>query len=81
MGVKMAPEEKRRLAKVDLLRLAKSFGVEYGKVRMLGVYSLKSGYRIARLELYLTELEDAGLLHLEGNEITFPEGEKERKEE
>lgn len=65
-------EEQRRSAKVELLRMAAIGDMEGGKKKILGLFSIMSGYSIKRLEIYLHELEDEGLLHVEGNDITFP---------
>lgn len=65
--------EVRRRAKQDLLKLSKSFGVEHGKVRLIGVFSLQHGYTTQRIEEYLDELVDVGLIEIHGDTILVPD--------
>jgi len=65
-------EMQRKQAKKALLAVMASVGVAEGKERALAIYSLKSGLSVMRLRVYLEELEAAGLVELEGNEVKIP---------
>jgi len=65
-------ENRRREAKLDLLRVLEKVGVTEGKRRALGLFCLNSGLSMKRAEEYLDELVAAGMVQVEGNEIVIP---------
>jgi len=75
-------EARRKNAKIQLYNLAKGFGVAEGKTRLVATFSLQTGYTPKRIEEYLQELEDAGLIKVQGDTIILlgAKEEGERKE-
>jgi hypothetical protein len=74
-------EARRREAKKALLALAKSFGVREGKQRLVAQFSLVTGHTPKRIEMYLDELVQAGLIVVEGDEIGIAQAAATKEEE
>ena len=59
-------EDRRKAAKLELLKICETVGITEGKTKALALFSLRTGHTMQRAEAYLEELVDAGLITDEG---------------
>ncbi|MDI6886911.1 MAG: hypothetical protein QMD22_11360, partial [archaeon] len=57
-------EERRKAAKLELLRICEIVGITEGKTKALALFSLRTGYTMERAAVYLDELVAAGLIEV-----------------